>query len=53
MEDQPKKRNWKKIITIGVIAVITPGGFIALGAYGIKKFLDKRRSQKDVQNQGS
>lgn len=53
MEDQPKKRNWKKIIMIGVIAVITPGGFIALGAYGIKKFLDKRRGQKDVQNQGS
>jgi hypothetical protein len=47
-----KPRNWKKIIIIGVIATITPGGFIALGMYGIKKFLDRRKA-KDVSTQGS
>lgn len=38
---------------IGVVATITPGGFIALGLYGIKKLLDKRKEQSDVQDQGS
>lgn len=51
--EEPKKRNWKKILMIGVIAIITPGGFIALGAYGIKKFLDKRKEEKDVQDKRS
>ena len=45
-------RNWKRLIIIGVIATITPGGFIALGIYGIKKFLDRRKA-KDVSTQGS
>lgn len=42
-----KQRNWKKILMIGVIATVTPGGFIALGIYGIKRILDGRKS-KDV-----
>lgn len=43
-EKQPKpKKNWKKIIVVGIIATITPGGFIALGAYAIKKMMDKRK----------
>ena len=53
--DQSKKepqRNWKKIALVGAVALITPGGFIALGVYGIKKFLDRRKS-KDVPTEGS
>lgn len=41
---QPKPRNWKKIILIGVVATITPGGFIALGIYAIKKLMEKGKS---------
>lgn len=52
MDKVKPKKNWKKIILIGVIATVTPGGFIALGAYGIKKYLDKRKS-KDVPTTGS
>lgn len=47
-----QQRNWKKILMIGVIATVTPGGFIALGIYGIKKLLDGRK-KKDVQAKGS
>jgi hypothetical protein len=35
------KLNWKKIILIGVIATVTPGGFIVLGYLGFKKLLKK------------
>jgi hypothetical protein len=46
----PKKRikqlNWKRV-TVLAVATIMPGGFIALGIYGIKKFLDQRKA-KDV-----
>lgn len=42
-----KQRNWKKIIMIGITATVVPGGFIALGIYGLKKLLDGRKS-KDV-----
>ena len=40
---EPKPRNWKKIVAIGVIALVTPGGFIALGIYGIKKYMEKKK----------
>lgn len=46
--EKKKQHNWKKIVMIGVIATVTPGGFIALGIYGIKRFLDGRKD-KDVQ----
>lgn len=44
-QESLKQHNWKKIIFIGVVAIITPGGFIALGAYGIKKFLERKKEQ--------
>jgi hypothetical protein len=40
------KPDWKKIVLIGVIATITPGGFIILGALGIKKLLNKTKEGK-------
>lgn len=42
-----QKKDWKKIVLIGLTALVVPGGFIALGIYGIKKLWDKQRS-KDV-----
>lgn len=48
MDNSSKQRNWKKIILVGVVATVTPGGFIALGIYGIKKFLEQRRKQSNV-----
>lgn len=35
--------NWKKIATVGLVALVTPGGFIILGIYGIKKYLERRK----------
>lgn len=37
----------KKYLVMFGVALVTPGGFIILGIYGIKKLLDKRK--KDVQ----
>lgn len=42
------QRNWKKLLLIGVVATVTPGGFIALGIYGIKRYFDERK-RKNVQ----
>lgn len=42
-------RNWKKYALVGVIATVTPGGFIILGMYGIKKLLDKRKANVSTQ----
>ena len=36
------KTDWKKLVLIGLVATITPGGFIILGALGIKKLLKKK-----------
>jgi len=39
------KPDWKKLIIIGVLATITPGGFLVLGALGLKKLLKKKKDQ--------
>jgi hypothetical protein len=43
MDQKLKQRNLTKMILIGVAATLTPGGFIVLGMYGIKKLFDKRQ----------
>jgi len=42
---EPKPRNWKKIAVTILAATIIPGGFIALGIYGIKKMMDKKKDK--------
>lgn len=44
-QEQNKPRSWRKIITVAIVATVTPGGFIVLGVYGIKKLFDRRKSQ--------
>lgn len=49
--DQPlPKRDWKKIAAVIVTAIIIPGGFIALGIYGIKKLIDKKKNKNKDQD---
>lgn len=52
MSDSNKPLNWKRVFWVGVIATVTPGGFVLLGMYGIKKFLDARKN-KDVPTERS
>lgn len=42
------QRDWKKLIIAGAVALIVPGGLIIVGIYGIRKFLAKRRTEKNV-----
>lgn len=44
MDQLLRQLKWKNIAIIGVIATVTPGGYIALGIYGISKFLKWRKS---------
>lgn len=46
------KKDWKKIVIIGFTALVIPGGFIALGAYGITKLYKKYKKQ-NVPSSGS
>ncbi len=50
MEQNPQK-SWKQLLTIGFVALVVPGGFIALGAYGITKLYKKYKKQ-DVPTEG-
>lgn len=43
-----KRRDWKKLAIAGTIALIMPGGLILVGIYGIRKFLERRKNQKNV-----
>lgn len=45
MDSNKESKNWKKIILIGVIATVTPGGFIFLGAYGLKKLMERSKDK--------
>jgi hypothetical protein len=46
-----KQHKMKKYLIMFGVALVTPGGFLILGIYGIKKFLDKRK--QDVQTKRS